>query len=110
MKRDNDYIRELLLQFEAQDSDLIIIPPTVDQDRRKIHHVRLMCDAGLLNMEKEGVYRLSYQGHDFIEAIRDPGIWQKVVEKAGGAGIDILIGLAKGFLKEEIAKHTGFDF
>ncbi|MDE2739867.1 MAG: DUF2513 domain-containing protein [Paracoccaceae bacterium] len=110
MKRDNDYMRELLLKFEADDSDHFLAVRAFESDEKFLHHVDLLCDAGLVTPLSDSVYRLTYEGHDFIAAIRDPGIWQKVVEKAGGAGIDILIGLAKGFMKEEIVKRTGIDF
>ena len=61
----------------------------------------------------EGTYRLSNQGHDFIEAIRDKGIWEKtkkaVTETGGNATLEMVKIIASGFLKEKLSKHTGIE-
>jgi hypothetical protein len=52
------------------------------------------------------IKRLTWEGHDFLNSIRDPKIWEKTkkgVEGAGGFTVD----LAKGFVKKQIEEHTG---
>ena len=117
MKRDNDYLRSLLFKIESIDGYLISIPLTYgmsDEQQKEYYHVQLICDAGYLvklRDTKNSCYRLTSQGHDFIDAIRDKGIWEKtkaaVAETGGHATIEILKTLAHGFLKKKVAEHTG---
>ncbi len=54
--------------------------------------------------------RLTWDGHDFLDSIRDPVIWQETkegVKKAGGFSLELLGDLAKGLLKKKIEDHTG---
>lgn len=58
-------------------------------------------------------FRLTSQGHDYLDAIRDQGIWAKtkdVVAKTGGsATLEIVKALATGLLKKQISERTGID-
>ena len=119
MKRDNDYLRNLLFKIESNDGYLIFVPHTYgmsDEQLKEYYHVQLLCDAGYLvklrDTENSG-YRLASQGHDFIDTIRDKGVWEKtkaaVSQKGGNATIEILKTLAHGFLKKKVADHTGIE-
>lgn len=58
------------------------------------------------------IKRLTWQGHDFLDKVRDPEIWHATKEgakKAGGFSLELLGALAKGFLKKKIEAHTGVD-
>ena len=61
--------------------------------QKKWYYVQLMYDAGYITEESNEVYRLTSQGHDFIESIRDEGIWNKtkamVSETGGNATLEI---------------------
>ena len=83
MKRDNDYLRELLFKFENSDDYLIFAIPTLGMspgEQKAYYHIQLLSDARYVvkvrDAENSG-HRLTFQGHDFIEAIRDEGIWEK---------------------------------
>ncbi len=56
------------------------------------------------------IERLTMQGHDFLSASRDAGIWntakKKVIASAGGWSLDIL----KQWLKIEAARHLSLPF
>ena len=112
MKRDNDHLRDFLFEIEGDDNNLII-PDTIDRDIKRDHHVHLLCDAGYLVQVNDTSYRLTSQGHDFIDAIRDKGVWEKtkeaVAETGGNAPIEFLKSLALGFLKKKLAEHTGLE-
>ena len=100
MKRDNDYMRELLLKYEAQDSYQIVAVKELDGSNDKLlHHVDFLCDAGLLTPLNDHVYRLTNQGHDFLESIRNESIWRQtksiIVKSGGNATLDILMGGGK---------------
>jgi hypothetical protein len=54
--------------------------------------------------------KLTWSGHEFVDAVRDPVIWAKTrsgAKAAGGFTIDLLKDLAKGFLKTQIEERTG---
>ena len=116
MKRDDDLIRELLLEFEQQEDWLLLLPQTLgmsQEDRERIGHVNLLCDAGLVTRYSKDSYRITNEGHDFLDAIRDEGLWQKtkdtVSETGGNATLEIVKALAIGFLKKKIAQQTDID-
>ena len=115
MKRDDDFIRKLLLEYEGNDEWLLITPGNTHDakpdERRERYHVLLMMDAGLLTEVGKGTFRISNAGHDYLEAIRDEGIWTKtkaaVAGTGGSASLEIIKALALGFLKAKIEQHTG---
>ncbi len=116
MKRDNDLIRDLLLDFEQREDWLILFRQTDDmstEDRMWVGHLFLLCDAGLVTEVGRGTYRLTSQGHDFLEATRDEVLWKKtkdaVSETGGNASLEIVKALAIGFLRKKMAQHTGLD-
>jgi Hypothetical protein (DUF2513) len=54
--------------------------------------------------------RLTWEGHDFLDAIRDPEIWCKTksgAEEVGSFTFDLLKELAVGLIKTKIEQHTG---
>jgi len=116
MKRDDDYLRKLLLEFERQDDWRILDerntdgPPSSEESKRE-HHIDLLCDNDYMVKLSSRAYRLTNQGHDYLQAIRDEGIWAEtkraVAETGGSATLEILKNLALGFLKKKISDHTG---
>ncbi|MGC1861342.1 MAG: DUF2513 domain-containing protein [Methylocystis sp.] len=53
--------------------------------------------------------RITWQGCEFLDAIRDPEIWKKTRSgalAAGGFTFDLLKDLAKGFLKKKLESLT----
>ncbi len=119
MKRDNDYIRNLLFEIEDDSGYATFVPLSIgmsDDVKKRYYHVQLLCDVGFLvklHDTKTSGHRLTSQGHDFIEAVRDKGIWEKtketVAETGGNATIETLKTLAQGLLKKKIAEHTGLE-
>ena len=94
MQRDIDFMRELLLKYEADDSPLIIT--TLEGSTEKDNfHIQLLCDAGLLMKTNTNTYRITNDGHDFIANISDKTIWKKTKEKAKKLGNDAIPILGK---------------
>ena len=80
----------------------------------------LLVEAGLLKGQQPPLRRLgtpmwtdldlTWAGHDFVDAIRDPQIWnetRKGLEYAGSFTLDLVKALAKGFITKKIEEHTG---
>lgn len=128
MTRDMELIRTLLFRLEAlssahsiyliggHDEELAVDGKTPDEVE---YHLALMKEAGLIECPGSGSMdgrisfrRLTWQGHDFIETVRDPTIWEETkttAKKAGVSTIEFFWGIAKEVAKAEIKKHTGFD-
>lgn len=114
MRRDNEYLRDLLFEFESDSDYLIPASPVLDdteKGRKRWHHIQLLEDYGYILETGIGMYRLTSQGHDFIESIRDEGIWEQtkkaVTETGGNVTIEMIKSIACGFLKKKIQDHTG---
>ena len=117
MKRDDDYLRELMLRYEA-DQDWLFIMPGVTKDasyeeRKECYHVLQMMDVGFATQVGKNTFRITAQGHDYLDAIRDQGIWEKtkavVAETGSNATLEIVKALALGFLKKKISQNTGIE-
>lgn len=121
MKLDKDLVREILLAIEASDA-----PPVgwinLDLPGRSpefvSYHVMLLAEAGLIEAQDLTTMRsfewqpkrLTYQGHEFLETIRDGEVWRRTkagAEKAGGAGIAFIWELAKAYGKQVVGERLG---
>ena len=116
MPRDDEYLRDLLFKVEKQSDYFLSIVRTLSDSsdtRKKWYHAQLLCDSGYLVQISKSRYRLTAKGHDFIESIRDEGIWNKtkaaIAETGGNATLEIIKNLACGFLKKKISTHTGIE-
>ena len=111
----NNTKREVIQFIVAmcRSASTIRIPAVADNYRKRYYHIQLLCDAEYMVQINENTYRLTSQGHDFIEAIRDNGIWDKikdaVANTGGNATIEMVKTLAVGFLKKTISEHTGSE-
>ena len=128
MERDMDLIRDLLLKiaggqkmFPTLSSDEASIlritletPMTREEAEKLKYHLDLLEQRGLIEIEMRSsgylVKGLTWQGHDFLDSIRDPAIWEKAkngASSAGGWTVDLLKDLAKGLVKKQIEEYTG---
>jgi uncharacterized protein DUF2513 len=124
MIRDMDLVREILLRVEIQQdpsSDDLLKQRVNDADRATVsEHLRLLIDEAKLitgmavsDMDGEEAWidlKLTWAGHDFLDAVRDPKVWARTkrgAEHVKGFTFDLLKDLAKGLLKKQIEEHTG---
>ncbi len=95
------------------------------------YQIKLMAQAGLLDFPTvkmrpgaghlesglarwlEQSFTVTWAGHDYLDAVRDQGVWDKtksaVAETGGNASLEIVKALALGFLKKKISQHTGIE-
>jgi hypothetical protein len=121
-----DLVRDLLFRLEALpigigEAHLLTVtgPPLVlaGEDASEVYYnMRLLANAGFLDLTDGqpavgfGIKGLTWQGHDFLDSVRDPEIWRRTKEgaqKAGGFTVELLSDLAKGLIKTQIEKYTG---
>lgn len=100
MKRDFDLIRALLLFFEEKPDPKAMksVPPIAGHVESEIkYHLLLLHDAGLLRCEpvrsktSERViyvipFDLTWEGHEFLEKIRNENTWRKIVAQVRTSG------------------------
>lgn len=115
MKRDNDYVRELLFEMEAHDDIFMLATLTMGasvEETKRYQHAKLLCDAGFFHEVNDGVYRMTNQGYDYLESVRSNVVWEKTKAGAaeiGGATLGIMRDLAVAYLKQEAKAKLGID-
>jgi hypothetical protein len=123
MRRDLGLIRELLLKLEplsdphawqtiaANDPRIQVEGYTPDEIE---YHLQLLVEQGFIDQPRsapmEGIIfrRLTWAGHDYLDAVRDPKIWRKTKEAADKVGswtFETVKELAKSYIKGELQKH-----
>ncbi|UWQ42049.1 DUF2513 domain-containing protein [Leisingera aquaemixtae] len=116
MKRNDDLLREMLFEFEADQSGVLHFRKFLSMPQEQIernHHVSLLSDAGLVTKVSETGFRLTNMGHDYIEAIRSDTVWQKTKDgaaKVGGMTLGMMRDLAFAYLKQEASEKLGITF
>ncbi len=125
MKRDMDFVRQILLAVERSEHDprgwMREGVEGIDATTLS-YHVQLLAEAGFLvaqdlqHLGAEGYVfrpkRLTWAGHEFLDDVRDPEVWRRTKEGAQSVGsfsLDVLAALAKGFIKKRIKDTTGID-
>ncbi|MCV2880186.1 DUF2513 domain-containing protein [Sedimentimonas flavescens] len=133
MKRSLSKIREILSNCEAAEAtwfdlrfdwassepELEITSPWSELER---YQIQLMKDAGLIEVRRkydaynEGYvfaqeFRLTNSGHDYLDAIKNEGVWQQtkavVAAEGGSLALEIVKSLALGFAKKQVEDRTG---
>lgn len=96
MRRNLDLIRTIALKLEESESSPLAWAEFEVEGAAEEHlsyHIMLMDEAGLLVGQdlssNDGLCwrakRLTWAGHEFVEAARDKSIWQKALDNIGGA-------------------------
>lgn len=122
MRRDDDLIRQLMLDLESATTAVNDAHQVNGYTRDEVaYHLGLILRAGLAEGPKprysdDGsdptiprliiVLRLTPAGHDFIDTLRDDTVWNKVKEsskKVGGSlSLDVLKQLGISVLKAQL--------
>ncbi|MBP8232862.1 MAG: DUF2513 domain-containing protein [Rhizorhabdus sp.] len=111
MRRNSDLIRAILLAIEKDDRCEVLHIPDIDgyPDEAVHFHARLLVEKGFLKTyfpERTGrqpwtCIRLTWEGYDFLDAIRDPVVWRsvkRVASRAGSWSIETLAAVAKAMV------------
>jgi hypothetical protein len=130
--RDMDLIRELLLKIEGGQTSFEAISGdgasflgietetflTREQADKLSSHLDLLEQAGFIEIAFRSlggtliVKRITWQGYDFLDSIRDPEVWRKTKEGASKAGswtVQLLVEVSKAYAKQKLKEVTGLD-
>ncbi|KQI69198.1 hypothetical protein AN189_06430 [Loktanella sp. 3ANDIMAR09] len=118
MKRSLDLIREILIAIEDYEPERISSLQTLSPkdfsgtEAENYHHIKMLRDAGLIDLAGQPLLSgdfpisgMTMSGHDFLDAIRDQGVWDKTknrLSKAGGWTLDLVLAVAKEELKRRL--------
>jgi hypothetical protein len=122
MKRDMDLVRLMLLRTEAIGTD-DEAAARYEADcekydvRARAHHTAIMKEAGLIVGEAIGdasgvpskgfILRLTWQGHEFLDAARNDTVWRKARETFFKPAASWTFGLLVDYLKAEAKERLG---
>lgn len=123
MKLDKDLVREILLAVEASNEDPLgwtVLNLEGREAKEVSYHVMLLHEAGLIVGQDlstcDGLEwlpkRLTYKGHEFLDTVRDGEVWRRTkagAEKAGVAGLGVLLELGKAYGKEVLKEKLGIE-
>lgn len=113
MKRNWETIRELLTKVEecALPTDMVRLdsfPP--DRAAEISYHMTLLIEARLVNGQVSQTIgpeikdffaqRLTWEGHEFLDAIRSDTVWQKTKKTFVDQGVSMTFDLVKAVAKE----------
>ena len=111
MKRDWDLVRTILLRVEEQPNTTSLLRPNElsGYDEENVsYHIKLLIDAGLLtgivspsmNAPTLAMAReLTWEGHEFLDSIRNPGLWNAIKTKAREKAVDLTFDTIKALAK-----------
>jgi hypothetical protein len=112
-----DLVRKILQRAEEYDADKEPRHPFCEtQTPEEVYQIALMKDAGLVDAETYSnlgkpssatIFRLTWAGHDFLDASRDNTIWKKAVEHVIKPGTSWTFSLLTEWLKQEAKKRLG---
>ena len=116
MKRDIDLVRKILLEIESfPDFDgLNYVQVEGHSDQEVAYHIILLDEAGLIetwgDMNLDGGMmspkRLTWDGHEFLDAARDDTRWNKAKAQLAGASAETVFFLLRQVLLEIIKSQV----
>lgn len=109
MKRDVEYMIELLQEFEKDKNYLVIHPKSFSMDQKRHHHIQLLCDEEYVKQESKDGYRITALGHDFLDNIgkgRLEKIKEKMKDDFGNTPLEIISTIGYNILKSKLIKNN----
>jgi len=125
MKRDMDLVRDLLLGIERdpQFDGTRMLSPTKPEDfgitnhsmEEVSYHLALIVEAGFVSGKSAGlrigtnvpvISKLTWQGHEFVDDIKDSGVWESTKSRLAGLP-GVAIAIVAEIAKAEIKKKLG---
>lgn len=122
MKRDMDFIRDLLFRIENGEKEFVGAAKagtgqsSTPEAEKLGEHLRLLKQAGYIDVQAESITGLviltglSWKGHDFLDSVRDLDRWKKTKQGADAVkswSLDTFNDIAKGLVKKQIEEWTG---
>lgn len=118
MKLEKELVREILLQVEASSDPMGWVEVTVPghSEEEIAYHVEILDEAGFIEAQDLTTMsgydwrpqRLTYDGHEFLDTIRDAEAWRftkEVAKNAGVSGLKALFDIGKSYARQKLIEH-----
>lgn len=117
MKRDMDFVRDLLIKIADEDIDGIDL-----EDEKVIYHLEMLHTQGfvkgvIVDSTMDGMFclwhspRLTWDGNEFLDTIRPKGVWEKIKavanEKGVGLTLESIAKIGSGVLSALLTDRLG---
>jgi len=116
MERDMELVRKILVLVAEEPSSMAprLIAPEGYTSEQVAYHVQIMADAGLVVGEavtsrgravQANIQRLTWAGHEFLDAARVPSRWKaakQLVTAAGSVSFQVLAALLTDLARKEV--------
>jgi Hypothetical protein (DUF2513) len=116
MKRDMNLIRSLLLLYEGEEPKPDLSEYTEEQ---QVYHSALLIEAKLVDgsilPDQNGyprgtaVLRLTWDGHEFLDAARNPSTWNRIRKMAFDSGVSLTLPVLKALLTRYMKEKIGIE-
>jgi hypothetical protein len=106
MKRNWDTIRTILIAIEAlhtEDSEFYSNSLVEADPEATAYHMLLLLEAKLIIGDYCDAVRLTWDGHEFLDAIKNESVWQKLNASARSKGIELSFTVIKDLAQSLIA-------
>jgi Hypothetical protein (DUF2513) len=115
VKRDDDFIRDLLFEAEASDKPylmaVMMLSPSEEDLKRHIH-AKWLADDKYFEEVGSGIFRITNRGNDYLASIRDDKIWKKTKDTAasvGGVALGVMKDISVAYVKQELSTRFGLS-
>jgi hypothetical protein len=118
MKLDKELVRKILLQVEESPDPMGWIDLSIPEhtELEVAYHVQILDEAGFIEAHDLTTMdgydwrpkRLTYEGHEFLDTVRDNEIWRctkETAKSAGVASIKTLFEIGKSIAKQKLIEH-----
>lgn len=118
MRRDMELCRKILLAVEEQYVDVALFNLQIEDYsiEELAYHCKLLYEAGLIadckmkyadgHVWTFGVGSLTWEGHDFLDKIREDTVWSKTKETIKSKGLPMILDVIKIIASEIITSMT----
>ncbi len=118
MKRDMDLCRKILFAIEEQYKDTSIVDLEIPgyTMNQVAYHCKILKDGGLVSQysaqyDGGGLYffqvgNLTWEGHDFLDRIREDTVWNKIKNVVTEKGLPMILDVVKQVSTTVIAAMT----
>lgn len=113
MTRDPELLIKLLLELKSKSDNTISIQRFVresDDAEKRLVHLRLLADKKLVERSESGkraTFRLTDNGHTFIEKVVEPGILKSLASASADEAKKISLDVMKDILSESAKNAVG---
>lgn len=121
MKRDLDLIRDMLIKIEdLTPSKEVTLEDFLElsSDKDKLYyHLELIIDNNFISYKAMPcmgakynlfiIHRLTSQGHDYLDSVRDPGIYKEAKSKIGSLVKSCSLAVFQATAESVIKSHLG---